>query len=267
MGFFQQFKPTQPGFRDPVDPINLTQKIDPTYIPSISITDGFSGIKNNPESGVQVGIEGLDNIKNISNQSQSELQRLIPDLDRVTERDMEFANAYADLLFDKGRRNVEASLSNNISKFREDAFSRGMANSSSFLDGINSLFGSNAGALANLQSDSMIQGMDYALKQAQMRKDAASVLREINSDTFKQMNEVPLNIGREFASKQGDLINENQKINAQKMADYYTILNETISNYNEVLAEKYKNDLEYQDNDFLDNYLITTVKKPKYFLK
>lgn len=265
MGFFQQFKPQQPNFKDPVDPNRLTQSPDLAYMPSVSVSGGFSGIKTDPINGIQVGIEGLDNIKNISNQSQSQLQKLIPDLDRVTERDMEFANAYADLLYDKGKRNVESSLSNNISKFREDAFNRGMANSSSFLDGINSLFGSNAGALANLQSDSMLQGMEYAFKQAQMRKDAANILKDINSDTFKQLNETPLNIGSKFASKQGDLTTESNKINAQKLTDYYKILNEAVNSYNEAIGEKYKSDLEYQDNDFLDNYLITTVKKPKYF--
>lgn len=254
MGFFQQ-QQQQPNLINP-DSINFKAPI--TQLPSVNTSGSNSGITYDPVNGVNVRIDGIDNIKQTSNQSQKKLQSIIPDLDRITDRDMEFASAYADLLYNKGKRNVEADLSNNISKFREDAFNRGMANSSSFLNGINSLFGSNSGALANLQSDSMLQGMKYAFEQAQMRNQAANILNSINNDTYRQINEIPLNIGSNFAVQQGNLAQDG-------INNYNKAQSDAIKNYNDALNRKYQTYMENQDT-FLNNFLISNLQKPKYMI-
>lgn len=240
MGFFKK-----PKLKDPVDPVLLKEEIVPTNVPNIGVLGGFSGIKNSPEAGTNVGVWNLDSIKDIANQAQGQLRNILPDVGSLSAEDMASGLAFADLMFNKGKSDIDSNLYNNIKNLREDSFRRGLGASSSFLSGMGKLYGSNASALGDLRNDSFMQGLNYASNLANMRNQGANLLNNISGDTFFQSTQFPINAGMKFAIPQAQLWENNKKLNLGRLGDYYGISNNAITNYNKSLNTRDKNQKDF----------------------
>lgn len=238
MGFIKKIF----GVKKPADPVELKEPIPPTQVPNLGITGGYTGISNDPAYGTQVGIYGLDKLRQIYNQTQNQLGNILPNLGNLSPEDLSSGQKIADTLYDRGRKDLESSLYNNVANFRDDSFRRGMGASSSFLSGINSLLGSNSNALANLRSESDLQGLKYAWDLANMRNKAAGLLNSFNSDIYGQINQFPLELGLDYALSQAKLSDQNKALNADRLYNYYRLKNQGTRDYNRSLVNLYSSE-------------------------
>lgn len=245
MGFINSLfsKPSKP--KEPVEPTLLLNQIPSTMIPGVGVSGNSAGISSVPGVGTGVGLYGLDNLNKIYSQSQNKLSSMIPDIGRVTEQDMMAGNQIGNYLYNQGKLDVNSNLQSNVKDFREDSFSRGLGASSSMLNGMQNLLSANARALADLRSNSDQKGLQYAWDLANMRNDSAKYLTDLNSDIYRQVNEVPLKLGLDYSIPQAKLSESNNQMNLDRLSDYYQITNQGISDYNKALNNYDKVNLGY----------------------
>jgi hypothetical protein len=215
---------------DYYQPRRLLKPVSVTQIPAVNLSGAFSGLKNLGSKGISIGIDNLEGLKNLARQSNQSLRNLLPDVGKLTSGDLETGMQLADLLYNRGAGELEGKLARDIQSFREDAMKRGMGASSSFMSGIENLFGANAGALSNLRNDSWLQGYNYAKDVAGMRNDAASILNKLAGDAYYQSSVFPLESGLKAAFNQADLNDSSKKLNLQRLKDYYNLVNSITAN-------------------------------------
>lgn len=229
------------GINAPAMPGLLLDTIPNVTTPNFKITGDNYGIVNDPVNGSSVGVYGMGNLRNLSDQTQAQLASLLPSVGQLTSSDMNFGNAYANNLYNRGKSDLDSALNSNINRFREDAFRRGLAASSSMLNGMGQLYNSNAQALENLRSDADQQGLGYSYNLANMRNSGANFLKGLNSDLYHQTNTVPLQLGQNYAINQARLNQANNALNLQRLSNYYTITNQGLNNYNNAYLAKKNN--------------------------
>lgn len=221
----------------PTIPMGFPSGGNAAMIPSINFKDGMSGVKNNGKNSMSVGISGLDQAKQLAAQIQQQFNSLIPGVGQMTPSDLAAAKAYSDYVFNQGKQTLDATLDRNIGNFREDLVKRGLGASSSMLNGMQNLFNSNAMALADLQNKSGESGLKYAWDLANMRTNAAGSLNQMNSDLYKQINQIPLEMAAKFAVPQAQMQDAAANRAMENVFNYYQQLNNNISKENEASAK------------------------------
>lgn len=247
MGFIKSAfsKPTKP--KEPVKPELLMNEIPSTTIPGVFVNGNSAGVNSIPGLGTGVGLYGLDNLNKLYSQSQNQLYNMMPSIGRVTNQDMMAGNQVGNYLYNQGKMDINANLGTNVKDFREDSFRRGLGASSSMLNGMQNLFAANARALADLRSNADAKGLEYAWDIARMRNDSAKYLADLNNDIYRQVNEVPLNLGLDYSIPQAKLTDGNKQMNLDRLIDYYQITNQGINDYNKALNAYDKVNLGYAD--------------------
>lgn len=227
----------QLGIKKADNPAMLMNNIAPTALQGFSVAGNRAGITSLPGQGAQVGLYGLNNLQNLYSGAQNMLGQIMPSLGSLTNSDMTAGQSLSNYLFNQGKGDLDKSLNENINKFREDAFRRGLGASSSMLSGMRNLYESNADALGSLRSNSDMQGLQYAWDLANQRTQAADFLSGLNSDLYRQINEVPLNIASGYTFKQADLEESNKGMNLDRLSQYYGLVNDATNAFNTIAGE------------------------------
>ncbi|MGD9581404.1 MAG: hypothetical protein AB7V50_08520 [Vampirovibrionia bacterium] len=245
MGFVKSLftSPTKP--KESVEPTLLLNDIPETSLQGVFVNGNSAGINTIPGLGTGVGLYGLDNLNKIYSQSQNQLYSLMPDVGRVTDNDLTAGNQLSNYLYSQGKADIDSNLQTNVKDFREDTFRRGLGASSSMLNGMQNLYSANSRALADLRSTSDTKGLEYAMNLANMRSDSAKFLSDINNDIYRQVNEVPLQLGLDYSIPQAELSDSNKQLNLDRLVNYYQIYNKGIDNYNSALNDYNKINLGY----------------------
>lgn len=233
--------------KEPVQPTELLTKIPATNIPGVFVGGEQGSVSQLPGVGTNVGLYGFSNLNAIYRKAQNGLSSLIPALaGGPTPDDMNYGQSVANMLYNQGRDSINNQLQYDVQRFREDSMRRGMGASSSFLQGINNLMGANSSALADLRNQANNEGLKYAWDLANQRFNTAQFLNNVNKDLYTQLNEIPMNIGVDFAIPQAELWDANKQMNFDRLSDYYTIYNNSIRDYNKATNNYNKN-----QNDFV----------------
>jgi hypothetical protein len=228
--------------REPINPTGLMKSVVPTSIPGVNTAGSFGGIRYNPNTGTEVGIDDLESLRRLSLATQGRMNEFLPDLGKLASSDISSGNELSRLLYGQGADLINENLSDNINSFREDAFRRGMAASSSYLSGMKKLYDANARSLGGLLNDSQINGLNYAAQLAQMRSNAFNQLGNMNNNLFYQTSEFPLQAGLQYSLPQARLWDANKQLNSNRLRDYYGMRNDSISNYNNAMVGMQRNE-------------------------
>lgn len=239
--------------KEPVAPSGLLAEIPPTDIPGVMVGGNTAGINYVPGIGTIVGLYGLDNLRNMAGSAQTQLYSMLPELGNIKDSELKSGLDLSNYLYGRGMSNIEGSLASNIKRFREDAFRRGLAASSSMLSGMNNLYGAGANALAQLRTDSDMKGLQYAWDLANRRTDAAKFLSGLNNDIYKQINQVPIQFGLDYSIPQAKLYDSNKQLNLNRLSDYYKIYNQAINNYNNNMTKLETSAISALKNQLLPN--------------